>query len=299
MGVEALPRGVLAAVPTFFSDDGESLDLGALRAHLAALADAGVCGVLVCGSTGEFPVLSLEERMALAEAAVAAVGDRMAVLVHAGTPSTRDSVRLARHAASSGAQGAAAITPYYLPVDGAAMALHLRRVKESIGDLPLLAYSFPARAGTEYPLDVLAELAGEGVLSGVKESGGEMRRLLDVRAACGPDFRVYAGAVELLPAAVAAGMDGGILALANAAPGELVAVYRHAASGELQAAEAGIAALAGIREAAALGLMPAGLKAVLAERYGLPAAVRAPRQPLDAAQKARVAELIEHTISTT
>jgi len=292
MSVDALPSGVLAAVPTFFRDD-ESLELPPLRSHLSRLAEAGVRGVLVCGSTGEFPVLSVDERMAVADFVVsqaAALG--ISVLVHAGAASTRESVQLARHAVSMGAHGVAAITPYYLPVDGAAMAVHLRRIKEAIGDVPLLAYSFPARAGTEYPLEVLSTLAGDGVLSGVKESGGDLQRLLDVRARCGPSFRVYAGAVELLPAAVARGMDGGILALANAAPAELVRAYDLADAGELDAAEAVIAGLAGVREAASLGLMPAGLKAVLAALHGLPAASRTPRLPLTPAELARLTELL-------
>lgn len=283
---------MLAAVPTFFRAD-ESLDLDAFAAHLGRLGLAGVRGILVCGSTGEFPTLDAGERMELAAAAVAAAPPGMTVVVHAGAASTRESVLLARHAAEIGAQGVAAITPYYLPIDAAALSLHLRRVKEACGDLHLLAYSFPARAGTQYPLDVLAALARSGVVSGVKESGPELRRLLDVRERCGEDFRVYAGAAELLAAAVAHGMDGGVLALANAAPRALVQAYDSAAAGDVRAAASLLAGTRAVRDAASIGLMPAGLKAVLHVLHGSPPYLRAPRSALDGAHMARVRELLQ------
>ncbi len=288
-----LPRGVFAAVPTFFHDD-ESLDLDAFAAHLRRLAGTGLCGVLVCGSTGEFPALDSGERMDVAAAAVAALrGTPLQVVIHAGAASTRDTVALARHAVSIGAHGVAAITPYYLPVDAAALALHLRRVKDAVGSLPLLAYSFPARAAVAYPVEVLSALAADGVVSGVKESGPDLRRLLDIRQRCGDSFRVYAGAAELLAAATAHGMDGGVLALANAAPGELSQVHACACDGDMPGAVAIFERLRGVGEAASIGLMPAGLKAVLAVQHGAPAAVRGPRMALDAAQLSRVAALLE------
>jgi 4-hydroxy-tetrahydrodipicolinate synthase len=286
-----LPSGVFAAVPSFFRED-ESLDLEAFREHLLRMAQAGLQGVLVCGSTGEFPLLDARERMALAEAAVDCVGSRMAVVVHVGTPSTRQTEALARHAVAVGADAVAAITPYYLPVDAAALGLHLRRTKQAAGDLPLLAYSFAARAGTQYPAELLAQLAAEGVVAGVKESGPELSRLLDLRRRCGLGFRIYAGAAELLAAATAHGMDGGVLALANAVPDALLRVHRLAAEGEVARAAALFDSLRGVQEATQMGLMPAGLKAVLAALHGAPAQPRAPRQLLDATAMARVTALL-------
>src|SRR5689334_15557017 len=116
--------GSFAALITLFDGDGE-VDLAATRAHVERLVAAAPAGALVCGSTGEFPALDEHERMALAEAAIAQADGRIAVGVHVGTPATRSTVRLARHAAAAGADAIAAVTPFYLKTDGPGLAQHL------------------------------------------------------------------------------------------------------------------------------------------------------------------------------
>jgi len=113
--------GAYAALPTFLDAD-EALDLTAIREHVARLADAGLDGILACGSTGEFVALDEDERIAVAEAALEAGAGRLSVGVQVGSSSTRQSVRLARHAAAAGADAIACVTPYYLKTDEATCA---------------------------------------------------------------------------------------------------------------------------------------------------------------------------------
>ena len=100
------------------------------------------------------------------------------------------------------------------------------------GGLPLIAYTMPAMAGSQWPLDVLRELAGEGVVSGVKESGEEVGRFLQLLDTCPPGFAAFCGTPTLLYLVTLAGGAGGILAIANVAPERCVAVYEAAAAGE-------------------------------------------------------------------
>jgi dihydrodipicolinate synthase/N-acetylneuraminate lyase len=87
-------------------------------------------------------------------------------------------------------------------------------------------------AGSQWPLDVLTALAAEGVVHGVKESGEEVGRFLQLLGSCPPDFAAFCGTPSLLYLATLAGGHGGILAIANAAPERCVAVYDAAAAGE-------------------------------------------------------------------
>jgi 4-hydroxy-tetrahydrodipicolinate synthase len=278
--------GSFVALVTLFDDDGE-VDLAATRAHVERVVAAGSDGVLVCGSTGEFPALDEDERMAVAEAAIAQAGGRIAVGVHVGTPATRSTARLARHAAAAGADALAAVTPYYLKTDGAGLASHLEAVKEAAPDVPLLAYSIGRLAGYEHPVDVLGDLAARGVLQGVKESGDDLGRLVAIREACGPGFAIFAGSPHLQAACLAHGASGSILGLANAAPAECARVARLAEAGDHGAAAALAARLRPAAAAAALGSAPAGVKALCALRFGTSPHPRAPRHALSPAERER------------
>src|SRR5215207_9473448 len=149
-----LAPGAYAALPTFLGAD-DAVDTVAIAAHVHRLADAGLDGVLASGSTGEFVALEDSERMAVAEAAIEAGAGRIAVAVQVGSSATRQSVRLARHAADAGADAIAAVTPYYLKADEAGLADHLRAIRDAAPGVPLLAYSIPRLAGYAYGVDTL------------------------------------------------------------------------------------------------------------------------------------------------
>jgi len=120
---------IFSAVPTLFSSDGE-VDTGANRTlykFVAGLLD----GLLVAGTTGEFPALDDAERLALIEVALAEAGpDR--VIAHIGAPDARHSARLARAAAALGATRIAAITPYYLPARPDELIAHFGSLREAV-----------------------------------------------------------------------------------------------------------------------------------------------------------------------
>jgi 4-hydroxy-tetrahydrodipicolinate synthase len=286
-----LPAGAYAALPSFLDDD-EELDLGAIRRHVERLAAAGLDGVLACGSTGEFAALEEHERMAVAEAALEAGGGRLRVAVQVGTPFTRASVRLARHAAAAGADAIACVTPYYLRADDAGLSAHLRAVKDAAPELPLLAYSIPRLAGYAHPVEVLAELAAEGVVQGVKESSDEIGRLLRLRELCGDEFAVMVGSPALMAAAVLHGLAGSITGLAAVAPAACAQVHRLAERGDAAEAAALVQRLRPAAEACGLGMPPEGVKACSSLLHETPRSLRAPRRPLAGAALERAAELL-------
>jgi 4-hydroxy-tetrahydrodipicolinate synthase len=279
--------GAFTALVTLFDASGD-VDHAATAAHVVRLADAGQDGILVCGSSAEFPALDEAERMAVCETAIEAAAGRLSIAVHVGTPATRSSIRLARHAAAAGADTIAAVTPYYLKTDGVGLALHLSAIRDAVPDRPLLAYSIGKLAGYEHPVDVLADLAAREVVHGVKESGEDLGRLLDIRDACGPGFAVFAGSPNLQAAVYGHGLDGAILGLSNVAPTECTAIARHARAGEHGAAEALAARLRPLAAALGVGTPMAALKYGMTARFGTSPDVRAPRHGLTEGEQVRV-----------
>jgi 4-hydroxy-tetrahydrodipicolinate synthase len=201
-------------VPTLFSSDGE-VDTGANRAlykFVAGLLD----GLLVAGTTGEFPALDDAERLALIELALAEAGpDR--VIAHVGAPDARHSARLARAAAALGATRIAAITPYYLPARPDELIAHFGRIREAAADLELYAYIFPERTGLRVSSDVFAALASAAGLAGAKLSGSAAGDLASYAAAA-PGLRLFSGDDSDPAATMRAGGAGLISGRSSAYP---------------------------------------------------------------------------------
>ena len=205
---------VFSAVPTLFSSDGE-VDLGAnrtLHKFLAGLLD----GLLVAGTTGEFPALDDDERLALIELALSEAGpDR--VIAHVGAPDARHTARLARAAAALGATRIAAITPYYLPARPDELIAHFVRIREAVADLELYAYIFPERTGLRVPSSVFAALAGAVGLAGAKLSGSAAGDLAEYAAAA-PGLQLFSGDDSNPAATMRAGGAGLISGRSSAYP---------------------------------------------------------------------------------
>ena len=180
---------VYSAVPTLFGPDGE-LDPGANRA-LYRLLTGLVDGMLVAGTTGEFPSLEDAERLSLFELALAEAGPER-VIAHIGAPAARHAIRLARAAVALGATRIAAITPYYLPARPDELAGHYRRIRDAVPDPELYAYIFPERTGLAVAPSLFAEVAQAAGLAGAKISGTASADLAGYVAAA-PGLRIFSG----------------------------------------------------------------------------------------------------------
>jgi 4-hydroxy-tetrahydrodipicolinate synthase len=222
---------VFSAVPTLFSSDGE-VDLGAnrtLHKFLAGLLD----GLLVAGTTGEFPALDDDERLALIELALSEAGpDR--VIAHVGAPDARHTARLARAAAALGATRIAAITPYYLPARPDELIAHFGRIREAVADLELYAYIFPERTGLRVPPPVFAAVASAAGLAGAKLSGSAADDLASYAAAA-PGLRLFSGDDSNPAATMRAGGAGLISGRSSAYPEVYAALTDALVSDDLEA----------------------------------------------------------------
>ena len=213
---------VFSAVPTLFGVTGE-LDLDANRA-LYKLVAGLLDGLFVAGTTGEFPALEDEERLALFELALAEAGpDR--VIAHVGAPDARHASRLAQAATALGARRIAAITPYYLPARPDELATHYQRIRDAAPDPELYAYIFPERTGLHVPPPLFAQVANAAGLAGAKVSGSASAEVAGYVAAA-PGVAIFSGNDANPAAAMRAGAAGVISGRSSAYP-EVYAALRH------------------------------------------------------------------------
>lgn len=286
---------VLAAVPTPFAADG-SLDHACARRLYEFLADRAD-GVLVAGTTGEFPALDDDERLALVETALEVLGaDR--VIAHVGAPDAYRATRLAREAARLGASRIAAITPYYLAASPAEVMSYYLRIREAAPVPGLYAYIFPERTGLTVTPQQFCELADNVGLSGAKFSGVAARNVAEV-AAARPALRIFSGDDTDLAATLRAGGAGIISARTSAFPevfSGLSAALAAAAGdhdaggGAVAARQADVSAIVGVGQS--IGLVKEALRV---RGFGPMAARMAVAEP-DAATAARVAALVKSLV---
>ncbi|NJE06196.1 dihydrodipicolinate synthase family protein [Thermococcus sp. M36] len=219
-------RGVIVPLVTPFNED-YSIDVPALEEHIEFLQKAGVHGVFINATTGEFTSLSTDERKFLAEKGRELVTSAF-YLVGTASSNTFEVIELTKHAQDIGADYAVIAPPYYCPVNDDALFRHYSMVAEKT-DIPIILYNIPSCAN---PLSVplIKRLALEySNIVGVKETIDSINHIRDVIFDVKgerKDFRVFTGLDQHFLNTLILGGDGGIMACANFAPEIHLAVWK-------------------------------------------------------------------------
>ncbi|MEX2275971.1 MAG: 4-hydroxy-tetrahydrodipicolinate synthase [Actinomycetota bacterium] len=182
---------VVTAMVTPFRQD-HTLDLDGAQRLAASLLDSGSDALVVAGSTGEAPTLTVREKGDLYRAVVEAAGGRGKVICGAGTYSTAETLEFTSAAEDAGADGLLVVTPYYNKPPQRGLVAHFKAVAEQTR-LPIIAYNVPGRTATRIEHDTLLALAEIPNIVAVKDSTGDFQgisRLIDQAPA---DFEVYCG----------------------------------------------------------------------------------------------------------
>ena len=221
--------GVLPAITTPFNADF-SVDAGFLATHSRWLVEAGSTGLIPLGSLGEAATLDPTEKRQVMETCVNAVGDRVPVIPGIAALSTAEAVRLAQDAKAIGCSALMVLPAYVYSTDWREMKAHVRAVITAT-DLPCMLYNNPIAYKTDFLPQHILELAEElPNLQAVKESSGDLRRVMAIRA-LGHATRILVGVDDAIVEAVDAGAIGWVAGLVNAFPAESVALYRYAREG--------------------------------------------------------------------
>lgn len=289
-------HGVIPPVPTIFTSDFQFDREGQARL-LDRLIAAGVNGLLVLGSCGEFPHLSSEMRREITEFAVSHVAGRVPVLIGVGAPGTLETIDIGRHAQKAGADGVLVVNPYYMQLSERNLRLHYEQVAHAL-DVPVLIYNIPALSGQDIAPETIIALARscENIV-GLKDTVAEVahtRAVLLETAKVRPDFMVFTGADEQMLTALALGAAGAIPGTSNFAPQFACGLYRAFRAGDFATALAmhrAIAALSPIYEIET-PFFPALKEAIRLTGLDISTAVMPPARPLTTEAAARVKHLL-------
>ncbi len=230
--------GIFPPIPTPFDEAGQ-VDLNALRANIARWNDTGLAGYVAIGSNGEAPLLDSDESRAVIQTLREAMAPGMALIAGAGRESTRDTIAACKMAAAAGAEAVLVITPWYYKraMTGEALYRHYQAVADA-SPIPVLLYNMPANTGVNMPASTVAQLADNPNIVGIKDSAGDIGQLSAILRSTPDDFVVMVGNTGAFLPGMLLGATGGILALANVAPRETVALYQAAKASRLDQARA-------------------------------------------------------------
>jgi 4-hydroxy-tetrahydrodipicolinate synthase len=221
-------RGIIPPLITCFTGNG-GLDEAAQR-ELVRFQAKHVDGFYPCGTYGSGPLMTVEERKRVAEI-VAEERGSCKLIVHVGAVNTAQTVDLAKHAESIGADGVGAIPPYYYRYTQDQLLDHYRTLIKAV-KIPVFLYNNPGLSGNPISPDMLATLAAEG-LAGVKDSAFDLVNfylyLLKVKK---PEFVFIVGTEAIAAPALDAGASGVISGLANVFPEFMAGFYKTWQKGE-------------------------------------------------------------------
>lgn len=173
-------------------DDSGAVDYQAAWDLARYLISHGNDGLVICGTTGESPTLSTEEKLGMFRTVVEAVGDRAVVIAGTGTYDTAESVEMTRRAAELGCHAVMAVTPYYNKPPQEGLFQHFTAVADA-SDLPVLIYNIPGRTSRLIEVETLARLSQHDRIVATKDAVEDLEFTRRTLAAVSETFAVYSG----------------------------------------------------------------------------------------------------------
>jgi len=227
-------QGVYTALVTPFRE-GE-IDEDAFLALIEAQAAAGVAGIVPVGTTGESPTLNQEEHLRLIELAATGAKGRLQVIAGTGSNSTAEAIELSQGAERLGADGLLLVAPYYNKPTQEGLVAHFSAIADAVR-IPIVLYSIPGRCGIEIAVETVVKLARKKNIIGLKEAGGSVDRVSQLRQALPDSFVLLSGDDGLTVPFLSVGAAGVISVASNLIPREMVALVRAFREGRLAEAE--------------------------------------------------------------
>jgi len=282
-------KGVFTALITPFDKD-DNINEDSLRRVIRYNLDDGVSGFYVCGSTGEWPLLTIDERKRILEIVKDEVGDKASIIVNIGCISTKFSIDLARHSEEVGVSAISSFPPIYYRFTREEIKRYYFDIAESTS-VPLVIYYIPSFTNIEMSFDYLLELLSHKNIIGVKFTSMDLFMLERIKTLSGK--MVFNGFDEVFLAGLSLGADGMIGSTCNFVPDIITSIYNSFKSGDLKSAYSYQQKLNRIiKDILGFGVIPA-IKEILnmaGFECGKP---RKPFKALDEDDKAKLSSLIK------
>jgi 4-hydroxy-tetrahydrodipicolinate synthase len=263
MKPRALTGAITALVTPFRGKDVSYADLKRL---VEQQIRGGINGLVPVGTTGESPTLTSEEHMEVIRATIAFTRGRVPVIAGTGSNSTAEALEYTRHATEAGADALLVVAPYYNKPSQEGLFQHFSAIAEAT-DLPVVLYSIPSRCGVEIAVPTVERLrARYRHVAWIKEAGGSVDRVDQLKQAMGDAITVLSGDDSLTLAFMASGAEGVISVASNAYPAEVTRMVRLARQNDFAAASRLHRRLYPLFKALFIEPNPAPVKAALVSR---------------------------------
>ena len=230
-------QGIYPPLTTPFDHNGDIWKVK-VEHNIARLNLIGLAGYVVIGSTGESKLLSTGEKIKLWEWVAEFAAPERTLIAGTGLESVRETVALTNRAAEIGYKVALVITPHYYKnsfTSADAQKLYFRSVADRV-PIPVVIYNFPQNTGIDIAAEAVAELSHHPNIIGIKESSGNLAKVVQMINEVRPGFNVLVGSAPTFASNLQAGASGGILAFANAAPYACLSIYEAHRTREHEAA---------------------------------------------------------------
>ena len=234
-----MPRLVLDGIfvphVTPFKHGGQ-LDINALRECVRFWLQSGVSGLVPCGSNGEAPYLSRQERKKVIETVLDEANGKVPVIAGTGSMSTQETIAFTKDATDSGVDAALIVTPFYFRLTNREIHEHYRTVCQAV-DLPIVVYNVPKFTGFSLEPASIQKLSSENQsIIGVKESSGSLGTISEIIRLLGNRLSVLAGTADIALPTLLAGGRGAVIAVANVFPTLCSRLYKAFKDGQYEEA---------------------------------------------------------------
>lgn len=225
-------QGACTALVTPFLNG--KINLSMLSKLIQRQITAGIHSFVLCGTTGEAPTLSDQEKLAIFSYAKEQFPSQM-IICGTGSNDTHHAMAMSRAAEDAGADALLVVTPYYNKTSPSGLIAHFSAVAACV-HIPIILYNVPGRTGVDIPVAVYQELSQIPNIAGVKEASTDITKIAKIKAACPRDFSVWSGNDDMTVPTLSLGGDGVISVTSNVAPLEMQDMCLAALAGDFDTA---------------------------------------------------------------
>jgi len=283
--------GVGTALITPFRPDG-SLDEAAVRRLTRRQIDAGIHFLSPCGTTGEAPTLTHQEKLRVVEIVVEEAAGRVPVLAGAGGYDTREVIELARDLERVGVDGILSVTPYYNKPTPEGLYQHFKAIADAT-PLKVILYNVPGRTGVNLDVATVVRLSAHPNIVGVKEASANVVQMCEIIANTPEDFMLVSGDDPLIVAVMGIGGRGIICVTSNQMPAECAQIVELCERGDFAGARKLYNWLLPLVQANFVEANPIPCKAAMAMMGLIDETYRLPLVPPSAATKERLSRALQ------
>lgn len=226
--------GACTALVTPFLDDKVNYPM--MEQLLRRQIDAGIRAVVICGTTGEAPTLSDEEKLEMFHRAKSYVGNDCTIIAGTGTNCTSHAATLSLAAERAGADALLIVSPYYNKATPEGLIAHYLTIAHTVS-IPIILYNVPTRTAVDIPVSVCQRLSPIPNIVGIKEAGRDVTKVTKLCRCC-DHFSVWSGNDDLTVPAISVGAQGVVSVISNILPEETQDMALAALAGDLDTAAA-------------------------------------------------------------